>query len=306
MSNDLIKSIQSNLASIEQGLDADTLAVAGGGVGGMKRISIKGSVFRKMVSGQEVGKNEDRHMNIIFVKMAHDPSRTYYSQGYREGEKISPACWSSNGKTPDAEVKTPQADACDRCAHSVRGSGQGGTGSACRMSWRTAVVLPNDPGGDVMQLVLPATSCFGKEDNGRWPFRAYTQMLASNNISAGRVVTRMQFDTSSPVPKVMFSPAAAINPDDVENIQRQAKSAIAENCVKMNVYQADDANTSGRRGASKQQAMFEPEAPPVFDSTESEGDESVQEPVRRESKKTTSDAAGSDVPDIIKKWSKKG
>jgi hypothetical protein len=302
MSNDLIKSIQNNLASIEHGLDADTLAVAGGGVGGMKRISIKGSVFRKMVSGKEVGKNEDRHMNIIFVKMAHDISRTYYSQGYREGEKISPACWSSNGKTPDVEVKKPQADQCDRCAHSVKGSGQGGTGSACRMSWRTAVVLPNDVGGDIMQLVLPATSCFGKEDNGRWPFRAYIQMLAANNISAGRVVTKMQFDTSSPVPKVMFSPASAINPEDLEDIQRQAKSATAENCVKMNVYQADDASPS--RQVSRAPAP-EPEAPPVFDSTESDVDETIQEPVRRESKKSADNSSGPDVPDIIKKWSKK-
>jgi hypothetical protein len=112
----------------------------------------------------------------------------------------------------------------------------------------------------------------------------------------------MQFDTSSPVPKVMFSPASAINPDDVEDIQRHAKSTIAESCVKMNVYQVDDTNSN--RQASRQAAP-EPEAPPVFDSTESESDEPVQEPVRRESKKPADTSSGSDVPDIIKKWSKK-
>ena len=99
MSNDLILSIKSSLAKV--GVDQETLAVAGksnGGGGGSKRISIKGGVFRKYVGGKEVAAIEDRHMNVIFVKMAADPSRTYYTGAYKEGEKISPACWSSNSK----------------------------------------------------------------------------------------------------------------------------------------------------------------------------------------------------------------
>ena len=55
----------------------------------------------------------------------------------------------------------------------------------------------------------------------------------------------------------MFSPASAINPEDLEDIQRQAKSATAENCVKMNVYQVDDTNPN-RQGSRPPAA--EPEA----------------------------------------------
>jgi len=107
-----------------------------------------------------------------------------------------------------------------------------GGGAACRMSWRTAVVLPNDPSGDVMQLVLPATSAFAKEDAGKWGFRAYCQYLANNNISAKHVVTKMQFDTKSPVPKVMFSPVAAIDDEALPIIDTQSKSSAAESAVK--------------------------------------------------------------------------
>ena len=214
MSKDLIASLKNDLAVIG-GLDEDTKAVAGGSLGGTKRISIKGGVFRKMAGGKEVGAIEDRHMNVIFVKMAHNPSRTYYTGAYKEGEKIAPACWSSDSKTPDPEVKNPPASKCEECPFSVRGSGQSGVGAACRLSWRTAVVLPNDPGGDVMQLVLPATSVFGKEENGRWPFREYVKMLANHNISAGRVVTKMQFDTKATAPRVLFSPVSAITPEDL-------------------------------------------------------------------------------------------
>jgi hypothetical protein len=276
MSNDLILSIKSSLAKV--GVDAETLAVAGksggGGGGGSKRISIKGGVFRKYVGGKEVAAIEDRHMNVIFVKMAPDPSRTYYTDAYREGEKVSPACWSSNSKTPDPEVRNPQSSSCDTCQWSVKGSGQGGSGAACRLSWRTAVVLPNDPSGDVMQLVLPATSAFAKEDSGKWGFRPYCQYLANNNISAKHVITKMQFDTKSPVPKVMFSPVSAIDDSLLPALEAQSNSQAAENAVKLNVYQADEG-----------------EAP------------AVPEPTLRKSDKETVPAE--DVSDVIKKWSKK-
>lgn len=154
MSNDLATMFSGNLVPVE-GLDDDTLAVAGGARQGNKRISIKGGVFRKYAGGKEIGAIEDRHMNVIFVKMAHKASRMFYEGAYQEGQKISPACWSTDSETPDAEVKSPIASSCRDCDKSAKGSGQSGTGTACRLSWRTAVVLPNDPAGDVMQLVLP-------------------------------------------------------------------------------------------------------------------------------------------------------
>ena len=284
MSNDIIANLKNELAQIQGGVDDDTRAVAGGGGGNLaKRISIKGGVFRKMAGGKEIGSIEDRHMNGIFVKMAHNASRTYYTGAYKEGEKIAPMCWSSDSKVPDAEVKTPQASSCDKCQWSVKGSGQGGSGTACRLSWRTAVVLPQDPGGDVMQLVLPATSCFGKEESGKWPFRPYIQMLANNNISAGRVVTKMQFDTKSPVPKLLFSPTAVVPESDIETIQRQKEGKAAESAVKLTVYQQDEGT--------------EPSAPAVVMPVS-------EEPVIRETKKTEA-APSADVSDVIKKWSKK-
>jgi len=279
MSNDIIASLKNELAQIQGGVDEDTLAVAGGGVGGVKRISIKGGVFRKMAGGKEVGTIEDRHMNVIFVKMAHNAARTYYSGTYKEGEKASPTCWSSDGKKPDDEVKTPQASACDGCKWSVKGSGQGGSGSACRLSWRTAVVLPNNPEGDVMQLVLPATSCFGKEESGKWPFRPYIQMLANNNISAGRVVTKMQFDTKSPVPKLLFSPVGAVSESDIDKIQKQKASPAAEAAVKMTVYQVDESEKTS---------------------------EDVEEaPKLREAPKKSEEVQTGTAADVVKKWAKK-
>ena len=285
MSNDLATMFSGALTPIA-GLDEDTLAVAGGARQGSKRISIKGGVFRKYSGGKEIGAIEDRHMNVIFVKMAHKASRMFYDATYQEGQKVSPVCWSTDSEKPDADVKTPCATTCLDCSKSVKGSGQGGLGAACRLSWRTAVVLPNDPSGDVMQLVLPATSAFGKEDNGRWPFRPYIQHLASHNVSAGRVITRMAFDTKSPTPKVVFSPAGKVPDEDLQIIANQAKSPAAEAAIKMNVYQVDTAGDV--EVPSHRNEVVEDEAPPV----------------KVESKKAST-ADEKDISDAVKKWSKK-
>jgi hypothetical protein len=285
MSNDLATMFSGALTPIA-GLDEDTLAVAGGARQGSKRISIKGGVFRKYSGGKEIGAIEDRHMNVIFVKMAHKASRMFYDATYQEGQKVSPVCWSTDSDKPDADVKTPCASTCLECPKSVKGSGQGGTGTACRLSWRTAVVLPNDPSGDVMQLVLPATSAFGKEDNGRWPFRPYIQHLASHNVSAGRVITRMAFDTKSPTPKVVFSPAGKVPDEDLQTIANQAKSPAAESAIKMNVFQAD--STGEIEVPSHRNEIAEEDAPPV----------------KVESKKAAT-TEEKDISDVVKKWSKK-
>lgn len=288
MSSELANLLQSNPSLVETGLDEDTLAVAGGGGNQTKRLSIKGGVFRKMSGGKEIGAIEDRHMNVIIVKMAHTASRTFYSQGYKEGEKVSPVCWSNDSRTPDAEVKIPQSSSCETCEFSTKGSGATGVGTACRLSWRAAVVLPNDPSGDVMQLVLPATSTFGKEDNGRWPFRPYIQTLANHNISAGRIITKMAFDTKSPTPKVVFSPAGAVPPEDKETILRQSKSHAAEQAIKLTVFQTDTTDISTSDNES-----FSPEPVATTDEPSLRGaDQPKAEKVN-------------DIKDVVNKWAKK-
>jgi hypothetical protein len=109
-------------------------------------------------------------------------------------------------------------------------------------------------------------------------------MLANNNISAGRVVTKMQFDTKSPVPKLLFSPSAVVPENDVAIVQQQKETKAAEGAIKLTVYQQDEGE--------------EPAAPVAAAVV---GDE----PVIRETKKAEP-TPSADVSDVIKKWSKKG
>jgi hypothetical protein len=276
MSNDLATLFSGAVMTPIEGLDEDTLAVAGG-MRQSKRISIKGGVFRKYAGGTEIGAIEDRHMNVIFVKMAHSASRQCYEGTYEEGKVTSPVCWSNDSSKPDEDVENPCAPSCDVCPNSAKGSNDSGVGAKCKLSWRTAVVLPQDPSGDVLELVIPAASAFGKEENGRWPFKSYIGMLASNSIAASRVVTKMQFDTKVQFPKVLFSPSGAVDPNDYESVAAQGKTSAAESAIKLTVY--------------KKKADATPEI-------------AAPEPMVRESAKKAT-AQATDASDVIKKWTKK-
>jgi hypothetical protein len=313
MSNELALILQNNPALVQTGLDADTLAVAGGGGQDVnKRISIKGGVFRKMAGGKEVASIEDRHMNVIIVKMAHTASRTYYASSYKEGEKIVPSCWSSDSRGPDAKVATPMARSCAECPMSIKNSAAGGGSSACRLSWRIAVALPNDPNQDVLQLILPSTSCWQKEDSGKWGFRPYIQMLANNNVSASRLITKMQFDTKSPTPKILFSPAGAVPPADIPLMEQLGASQAAENAVKFEVYIPKEsievpAGLQPTLHVEVPEAAPAPvkEAAPVEAASVDVAPESdVAEPVLRESTAPKAPEV-KDVGSIINKWSVK-
>ncbi len=94
------------------------------------------------------------------------------------------------------------------------------------------MTVPGDPSGDIYQLVLPSTSCWQKEDNGKWGFRPYVQMLANNNVGASKVITKMQFDTKSPTPKLLFSPVGVLTPEQLADVEKQAKSQTADNYIK--------------------------------------------------------------------------
>lgn len=298
MSNELAVLLQQNPALLQTGLDADTLAVAGGGGGNVtKRISIKGGVFRKYAGGEEVGTIEDRSMNVVFIRMAHNASRMYYASSYKDGEKITPTCWSSDSRTPDADVANPPAASCDQCPYSVKNS-VAGNGSACRLSWRTAVVVPGDPSGDIYQLVLPSTSCWQKEDNGKWGFRPYVQMLANNNVGASKVITKMQFDTKSPTPKLLFSPVGVLTPEQIAEVEQQAKSATAEGYIKLTVYKPKE---EGEAPAPQAQQATPPA--PADPSTLPQSDVAAEQPTLRAEPAPVQKPT--DVSSIVKKWSVK-
>jgi hypothetical protein len=219
-------------------LNATTIALAGTPASG-KRISIKGGVWRLIVNGKEVSKNTDRKLSVAIVRTAPANSRTYYEGTYKEGEVAPPACSSNDGIKPDAHIKNPQASSCDKCPQNIAGSGNGES-RACRYSRRVAVVLEGDLSGDVYQLQLPATSIFGKGNGTQnLPLEAYARMLAQNRVNIDSVITRLEFDTDSPTPKITFSPERYLTAEELTIVEEQGLTEEAEQAVGRTPYMLD-------------------------------------------------------------------
>lgn len=208
-----------------------------GGSGGL-RISIKGSVWRMIDNGEEIGTREERYLNAVIVASSPDTARTFYTGTYVEGETTAPTCWSADGKAPDAEVEFKQAVSCAVCPQNVAGSGQGDS-RACRFSRNLAVVLDNDLGGKVFKLSLPAQSIFGKVENGVQPLQAYAKQLIAHGVDANAVVTEMRFDTTSATPKVGFKAVRFLSKEEFDIAIAQGATPEAMDAIKTTVFQQD-------------------------------------------------------------------
>ena len=230
-------SLPAHLQSLE--LDDTTKALMGSGGGGSKRISIEGGVWRLLVNGKEIAQKEERNLNVVIVAASSKVARTYYAGTYKKGVSAPPDCWSANGDYPDKSVEVPQATGCANCPQNIKGSGQG-DGRACRFSQRIAVVLDNDIGGDVFQLVLPSTSIFGEGEAGKWPLQMYAKMIGAKGVPITAVVTEMRFDTSSSTPKITFKPVRFLESNEIQTAIDQGKSTEAIKAITMTVAKAKD------------------------------------------------------------------
>lgn len=216
-------------------------ALTGGGAGlSTKRISIKGGVFRLVAGGKEITSIDDRHLDVIIVRAAPKVSRIFYAGAYNADAIVRPDCWSNDGEKPDASISAPQSKTCMGCPQNEAGSGNGNS-RACRFQQRLAVVLANNPEGDVLQLTLPATSIFGKEEGDKRPLQAYARFLAAQTppVNPEQIVTRMKFDTKAESPKLFFAPTRWLTDEEYPIAVTQGNSDDAKKAVTLTVAQAD-------------------------------------------------------------------
>jgi hypothetical protein len=275
-------------------------ALTGGGSGvSTKRISIKGGVFRLVAGGKEIASIDDRHLDVVIVKAAPKVSRIFYAKAYDADNIAGPDCWSNDGEKPDASIKEPQNHTCLGCPQNEAGSGNGNS-RACRFQQRLAVVLANNPEGDVLQLTLPATSIFGKEDGDKRPLQAYARFLAAQTppVNPEQIVTRMKFDMKAESPKLFFTPVRWLEDAEYESVSKQAESDDAKRAVVMTVAQAD--------GVKAKAAPMEIPGKPTkaAPKVEAEDDEDEAPAPKAKAAKTKPVASEDDEPEVRKAPSK--
>jgi hypothetical protein len=281
---------------LREATDATTKDIAGSSGG--KQISIKGGVWRMVVGGEEVAKNEDRSMNVVVISAGKGVSRTFYAEKYEEGKDLKPACWSAEGVVPNEEVPEPQGKTCATCPQNIEGSGDGKS-RACRYSKRLAVALENDIGGNIYRLSVPAKSYFGKADGDKMPLQAYGKFLSGHGIPITGVVTEARFDTADAVPVLKFRSVRPLTREEWELAKAQSMTEDA--------IQAAEFKMVPSKADTKQVALpaaFKDADVPAKAVVEKVVAEDVAEPTKRPSK-VKADAAPAptkNVTDVLASW----
>lgn len=264
--------------------------------GGIKRLSIRGGVFRKVVSGQEVAELEQRSINVVIVKTA-PISRTYYAGQYVAGQSSPPTCWSpdtNTGKPADDVVASDRQSAtCFDCPQNIKGSGMGES-RACRYNQRIAVLIADQDGvvknNEVFQLILPATSVFG-DDKKRLGLQSYARFLNSQKAPLASVITEIRFDTDSSTPKLCFKPVRPVTQDELKMTLDLQKDTEVLKLVTMSVKPKQDTGVPQlSNGTVANPAPSFPQ-PDAEEEEEVKVAEPIEEPVVKKSKKAKAEPA---------------
>lgn len=289
--------VSSDLFKQLQGMNEN---LTGGGGFSARRISLKGSKFRQMVGGEQMGVKRESFLNVVIVDAA-PLGRTYYEGEYSADNPTAPTCWSVDTKTPAETVPEDQrlAKRCMDCPKNIKGSGVGET-RACKYSQRLAVVMEGK-WDTVYQLQLPAMSVFGDAKGGHMPMQAYAKYLAANNAPAIAVVTQMYFDEDSDVPKLFFKPERPLSEDELIEVIKARDLPETKAAITMTVAQTD--GVQGKEPAAAE-APKKAASKPRRNAIEDEDDqEEVAEPTRQKSKKAEApDPEPDNLADIVDSW----
>ena len=222
--------------------------MAGNSMGGMRRIQISnGRIFKRIVSGEQIGKAVPNQLDVIIVDWLAEPSRKFYLAAYdKDAKSTLPDCWSNDGVRPEAGGKNPQADTCASCPKNVKGSGSNGKGKACRYERRLAILVAGDPSGDVYQIAIPGASLFSDNDGSIYGFEGYRKFLMSNGEALDTVVTRLIYDPEADTAKLGFKAIRHLTEVEAGFVDAAQDDPATERYTLLTVAAADGAKPAAK------------------------------------------------------------
>jgi len=195
-------------------------------------LSIKGKVFRIRLSGQETPLIDQQsrqaipYLDVVMLNASRYLSKTFYQQGFEEGEFNVPDCWSLDSVRPDPSVPNKVNPPCADCPMNVFGSAPSRDGSkrggkACQDARRVAVMMPghlDQAEPLVFMLRVPATSLKN--------LKAYAQLLERQGWEPAGCVTRLAFDYHEAYPKLVFNFVDGLDDKEYDRVVDIAESPM--------------------------------------------------------------------------------
>lgn len=240
--------IPTSIASIMQQQQGDDLQT---GVGASYAVvSIKGKVFSIKYGGHSTpvlinmnGQNYAApYFDVVIPKARPELSKTYYKNGYNDGDDAPPTCWSEDGINPLAPLESrplspmqnnQHCTDCRLCPMNVFGSkttDDGRKAKACADT-RKMVVLPMVPGPNGQEVMDPDNVKYGGPMLLRVPaaslkaFAEYGAKLQGMGLAYFGVVTRLEFDPTQAYPKFVLKALRTLTEWEAQEMVRVRDSA---------------------------------------------------------------------------------
>jgi len=303
MSNLTIFKQQNAVATAQRGVSELTKSAASSVTTRRIQTNTNGT-FKRLVNGEQIGDAVRGDIDVIIVHALPKVSRVFYAGAYDPNAKPTlPDCWSNNGDIPEAAAGNKQSTNCVSCPKNVVGSGSNGKGRACRYQRRIAVILPNDPTGEVYQFNVPAKSLFGKGNNDIYPYEAYCRYLVANNSAPDRVVTKIAYDLDAESMELNFTATRFITEDELELVQTAQQNPATRRLILTSVSAVDGAETESEEPRREKVVKSKPapaqeEAAPADDE-----EEEVPAPkAKRTTKKETRPKVSGDLASKVNAW----
>lgn len=262
--------------------------------------------FKRIVNGEQVGNAVRGEINTIIVSVLPQVSRVFYKAKYDPNAKPTlPDCWSNLGDRPEAGASNKQHSSCADCPQNIKGSGDNG-GRACRYQRRIAVLLENDPSGEIYQFNIPAKSLFGKGSGNVHPFESYIKYLLAHGESPDTVVTNISYNLEADSMAFLFTPQRTLDDDEFALVQEAQANPDARGYTMLTVAQADNV-TQSPEPEQKAKPPETPAPPPkramAFSDEPDEGEE-AEAPTKKMSKKTAAPAPTEkrDLSSVLTEW----
>lgn len=272
---------------------AKSMATGGGGGTTSRRIQTNtNGTFKRLVNGEQIGDAVRGDIDVIIVHALPKVSRVFYAGAYDPNAKPTlPDCWSNDGDKPEAGAGNKQFSNCAGCPKNVVGSGTNGKGRACRYQRRIAVMLPDDPSGEVYQFNVPAKSLFGKGVSNVHPFESYIRYLLANHESPDTVVTNISYDLNADSMELLFTPVRSVSEDEWERVKRAQADPATKRMCELTVAQQDGVRA-------------QPQAAPQIARSDEPEDEVVAEPKKRPAmREEAAPEPKASLASVISKWS---
>jgi hypothetical protein len=264
--------------------------------------------FKRIINGEQVGNAVRGEINVIVVAALPRVSRVYYKGKYDPNAKPAlPDCWSNLGDRPETAAPRKQHTNCADCSKNVKGSGDNG-GRACRYQRRIAILLENDPSGDVYQFNVPAKSLFGKGVGNVHPFESYIKYLIAHGESPDTVVTNISYNLNADSMELLFTPQRTLSDEEYALVQSVQANPEARNYTMLTVSQADGvtAPSDDAEDAPEEVKPAKPAKPATIafsDEPDDEEEEVVAAPVKRQTRRAAPPPAEKrDLSDVLDQW----